>query len=221
MTDLDRYLDDLVEWANEDVRETSYTHFVVEGSVDTACDRLAEWLSRPQQRIVSSLTGSNFEVEVRKLYLAPAGPDSVLVWDRYDDTGLMEHLSRLQARPLHWVSIDEGLRAYGYLRFESGELAEQLLEPREMWTTTVIPVRWVKGEGPRRFTLCSFHEAIASQYVPPDRTWNFGKWDDPEWRLETIRTEESLIDSATMIVGRKGQLAHIEEIPPPTHKDGR
>ena len=207
---MDELIARLVAEAEGEDDYVSFNHVSVVGvRLEAVADEIVRATLDRDFEMQCSLTRSRAARRRQKLYLSDFpeahAHDGTVLWLTYTDTGLMERLSRLGQT--HWISIDEDMRTHGYLRFQDGVMTDSILDPERLFTSTQISGADLRGEGSRDF---EDYEELASRisglYVPPDSTWVAGRWEDEEWREETLADGSSQLTWAVRLILSPGDL---------------
>jgi hypothetical protein len=198
--ELTRYLDRLVEEAEDSAPSVSFSHVLVEVGLEELLPELRSVVTEANFELYCRFTDASSVATDQLFYVGTAAESEALLWLFSIDTRLMEQLSRrLQCR-VHWISVDEDLRARGYLCYDDGALLSEVLDPPELWTARLLRGSDLRGDGERIFSSHGeFLEAISEFYEPRDQVWTFGRWDDKEWRAETLAEVASSISESVLL----------------------
>jgi hypothetical protein len=150
----------------------------------------------------------------RRIYASAIDPDSTIVWAPKNYTELFTNLSHRVESRIPWVWVSEPMRVRAFLLFGGGDVLTELLDPEQQQRTNTWSGRDFIGSGVRRFkTLDEFLAEIKPWIVPQDWLWNFGRWNNPEWRQELMQSPLTRMRWSLEIAGRDRSIVPIGAVP--------
>lgn len=204
--DIEQILREIDEKSKTVPRGPEFDHAVLEASFSETMSVLNA-IRFPSNTLFNDVTGREdwFWLSKRKVYLTRMESKTVL-WPHAIDTDILKKLSRQLAMKVSQVNVYSPMRFWAYLEFENGKLTHQVLDPEEPWRTNVLSGDDLIGCGPRTYDSAKvFLKAIADRFIPVDKVWHFGAWENPEIRRRRFKSPKTQIRWALEVVFGKGE----------------
>ena len=177
----EKFLDELARGIDEEENAGEFPRFT-HSYVGCDCAEVLKHLRKSPIRAfnfdsIPIYTGSLANEQTHQFIVAPTPNNGTLIWHTQPLLRAGVMLSQRLSTDVHWISIYEQFTCRAYVRFSSGNVAEEILDPEYYWRQNLLQGGDLVGTGRRKFaSLDVFLESIANRYKPFDLIWDFEKW---------------------------------------------